>query len=89
MRHEMRRTASRSRSRHSWDSKATRSRMPLNKYEAGRLAIGCTGVKRTTGQHPGGIIIVPDDHEIYEFCPVQHPANDTKTDIVDDTFRLS
>ena len=59
---------------------------PLNKYEAGRLAIGCTGVKRTTGQHPGGIIIVPDDHEIFEFCPIQHPANDTTTDIVTTHF---
>ena len=59
---------------------------PLNKYEAGRLAIGCTGVKRTTGQHPGGIIIVPDDHQIFEFCPVQHPANDTTTDIVTTHF---
>ena len=59
---------------------------PLNKYEAGRLAIGCTGVKRTTGQHPGGIIIVPDDHKIFEFCPIQHPANDTTTDIVTTHF---
>lgn len=54
--------------------------------EIDRIAVGCTGVRRTTGQHPGGIIVLPLGEEIHTFTPVQHPANDTTTDIVTTHF---
>ena len=60
--------------------------LPINKFEADRLTGCCEGVRRTSGQHPGGIIIVPKGHEIYEFCPVQHPANDVNSDIITTHF---
>ena len=54
--------------------------------EIDRIVQGCTGIRRTTGQHPGGIIVLPFGEDINSFTPVQHPANDVNTDIVTTHF---
>lgn len=65
---------------------AQEKNIKIRNAEMKRLAAGCEGVKRTSGQHPGGIIVVPHKNNIHEFCPVQHPADDVKSDIITTHF---
>ncbi|MBR7116946.1 MAG: PolC-type DNA polymerase III [Clostridia bacterium] len=64
-------------------------RITIPKAQIGYMVTKIMGIKKTTGQHPGGIIVVPKEYDIYDFTPVQHPADDPKADTVTTHFQFS